>query len=243
MNAYKFCVDDVMFCLGRKSIESLGENCFTQMIDEKINHITEKIVFNPQNRTFFMDMDIDSFKFIVSLLRGYDVDAEYNLKKKVERDLKLLNIDYEFSDKLIGKSRVLLGDDLEKIEQYVNEIESKINDSQSFDMMNAISTDQNIMQYLKNKNNDNESSSDDESESNNSFLNSSEEYQDIDIIKPSLNNSDENVNKSDEKSDDKNNENVNKYIKIDNVQQPNLSEYLSNIPNTSKTSARYARLG
>lgn len=254
MNAYKFCVDDAVFCLGRKSIESFGENCFTQMIDGKIEHTSEKVIFNPQSRVFFMDMDVDSVRYIVSLMRGYDINVPYDIKNKVERDLKILDIDYEFSDKLVGKSRVLLGGDLDKIEQYVNEMETKINECESFDMMNAISTDKNIIEYLKNKNQEVSTS---ESSSGSEFLDSSSDDSSNDDQNVSENDqndhkdnhNDQQDNHNDQQNDnnhDNNDSDDKKYesIKIiEQVSQPNLSEYLSTISNTSKTTARYARLG
>lgn len=85
MTFYNFIVDTTTF---RLSYSSIQFTVFGRILDEPVSYSR---VYYDGTDTFNVDADLDSFKLIVSVMRGYDVDVnelDFTLAKKYKVDYK-----------------------------------------------------------------------------------------------------------------------------------------------------------
>lgn len=85
MTFYKFIVDTTTFSLSYASIQF---SVFGRIIDEPVS--VGRVYYDQLNATFYVDADLDSFRLIISTLRGYDIDVNSLSKElytKFQNDL------------------------------------------------------------------------------------------------------------------------------------------------------------
>lgn len=230
MDIYKICVDHKFYCITKKSMESLGNNIFVKMINGETELIKDKICYNPNSRSFLVDIDNDSMKVIISLMRGYNINIDDRLKNKVAFDLELFEISTDILEEksllenMVGGTKVFLGDDIDNLNKYITELQKKVNDTDSFALMNAISTDPNVINHIK-KNNDEASSEMSSIDSSSSLLDDNQ----------NVNNIFNDESSKDTSSDD------GQYseIKLNDVTSQNVTENTSSIDTETKLTTSY----
>ena len=85
MTFYKFVVDTTTFMLSYSSIQF---TLFARLLDEQV---TINRIYYDGNDTFYVDVDLDSFKLLVSNMRGYNINASLlheELRAKYLRDVE-----------------------------------------------------------------------------------------------------------------------------------------------------------
>ena len=98
-----FLVDDKKFVLTKNTFDNHPDSLLTKIVKSKT---PDKYVVSDKYNNFYVDRDPEAFKYIVDVLRGYDIGSieedDERLYNKVQHDLKYFNL----------KPIIYLGDDL-----------------------------------------------------------------------------------------------------------------------------------